>query len=576
MERHFIHELEQLAALIYRMGGMVERSIGNATRALVDRDIDLARRTVAEDEAIDQMELDVDSATMRLLALYQLAARDLRFVTTAMKITPDLERMADHAVNICERAIELAHETPLKPYVDLPLMAHRAQEMVRGALDAFVQRDANAARRVIAMDDDLDRRMETVFRELLSFMLEDPRTISRAIRLIFIAKYFERIGDQATNICEQVVYMSEGTVIKHAPPLRLVSDMEQRDAHSPQPELGNLSSAIRSGQGVALIGLDRRIRSANDRFGELAGAKGNLAHRPLAEIWRSPVVLEAVEHCLESGQAVSESFQEPGLAGRSRELQAIPIMGPDRAIDEVLLAIHDTTHIEALERMRRDFVANVSHELRTPLTSIKAAVETLADEEPDSDPATRKTLLNIAQRQVDRMEALVADLMDLSLIETGAIQLDVKPVAIHGLVEEVHQQLSAKARSRGVTLHNEVPPETQIVGDRRRIEQVFVNLIDNAIKFNRDQGTVRTQAWRDGKSTVIQVADTGQGIPGDARERVFQRFYRVDPSRTEDATGTGLGLAIVKHLMRLHGGSVELESELGQGSVFTLRFPDSE
>jgi phosphate transport system protein len=162
------------------------------------------------------LELDIDQFTMELLARYQLAARDLRFVTTAMQITTDLERMADHAVNICHRAIELNTEAPLKPLVDIPLMARRTQEMVRAALDAFVNRDADAARDVIPMDDELDHRMETIFRELLSYMLEDPRTIRRAIRLTFLAKEFERIGDEATNICEEVVYMVEGKVIKHA------------------------------------------------------------------------------------------------------------------------------------------------------------------------------------------------------------------------------------------------------------------------------------------------------------------------------------------------------------------------
>ncbi|MFN7964736.1 MAG: phosphate signaling complex protein PhoU [Acidobacteriota bacterium] len=216
MERHFEHELERLASMVQRLGGLVENAIGNSVRALTERDGDLARRTIGEDESVDQLELEVDAFTLELLARYQLAARDLRFVTTAMKMAEDLERMADHAVNVCERALELNEEPPLKPYVDIPLMARRSQEMVRGALDAFVNRDADAARRVIALDDDLDSRMETVFRELLSYMLEDPRTISRAIRLIFIAKYFERIGDQATNICEQVVYMAEGKVIKHA------------------------------------------------------------------------------------------------------------------------------------------------------------------------------------------------------------------------------------------------------------------------------------------------------------------------------------------------------------------------
>lgn len=219
MERHPQHFQEQLSVLAEKLlllGGMVEEAIGRSVRSLVDRDSDLARQTITEDGKIDQLELEIDHMGMELLALHQPMAGDLRFVMTALKITPDLERIADHAVNIAERALELNDELPLKAVVDMPLMARRAQRMVRGALDAFVQRDASAAWDVIRMDDDLDRQMEQCFRILLSHMLEDPSTITRAIRLTFVAKHFERIGDQATNICEQIVFMTEGRVIKHS------------------------------------------------------------------------------------------------------------------------------------------------------------------------------------------------------------------------------------------------------------------------------------------------------------------------------------------------------------------------
>jgi phosphate transport system protein len=213
--RHFEEQLDLLTEKILLLGGLVEQAIGRSVDALVGRDSDVARRVIANDTEVDRVELEIDRICMETLALQQPFARDLRFITTAMKITTDLERVADLAVNVSERAIELNEEPQLKPFVDLPLMARRAQEMVHGALDAFVQRDAIAARAVIAMDDDLDARMEQIFRELLSFMVEEPRSITRALRLTFVAKYFERIGDQATNVCEQVVYMCEGQVIKH-------------------------------------------------------------------------------------------------------------------------------------------------------------------------------------------------------------------------------------------------------------------------------------------------------------------------------------------------------------------------
>ncbi len=214
-QTHFHEQLEQLQQKILRLGGMVEEAIGKSVRALTERDSELGRQVLEGDRAIDAIELEIDEDCMELLARNQPMARDLRLITTAMKITPDLERIADHAVNISERAIELNEEPPLAALVDIPEMARRAQTMVRGALDAFVRSDAGAAREVIRMDDDMDARMEQVFRVLLSHMLENPQTVSRSLRLTFVAKYFERIADQATNICELVIYAVEARVIKH-------------------------------------------------------------------------------------------------------------------------------------------------------------------------------------------------------------------------------------------------------------------------------------------------------------------------------------------------------------------------
>jgi phosphate transport system protein len=208
-------QLDLLSEMILRLGGLTEDAIGKSVRALVERDSALAQEVCDSDHLIDKLELEIDHLCMEILARHQPMAGDLRFVATAMKITPDLERIADHSVNISERAIELNQEPPLDAPVDMQRMASRAQQMVRGALDAFVRHDAEAALTVIKMDHELNRAMEQVFRVLLSYMLDDPRTISRALRVTFVSKYFERIGDQATNICEQIVYMTEARVIKH-------------------------------------------------------------------------------------------------------------------------------------------------------------------------------------------------------------------------------------------------------------------------------------------------------------------------------------------------------------------------
>ena len=214
--RHFDREIEHLKELLLRMGAMVEEQISQSIRALLERDTAVAERVIAGDTEVDRMELEIDQHTIELIAVMQPAAVDLRFVAAAMKITPELERIADLAVDVCERAIELNREPQLKPLVEITRLAHMAQDMVRQALDAFVRRDPALAREVIARDDEADALTEQSFRELLTYMLEDSRNISRAIRLTFIGKYFERMADGATNICEMVVYLAEGKVIKHS------------------------------------------------------------------------------------------------------------------------------------------------------------------------------------------------------------------------------------------------------------------------------------------------------------------------------------------------------------------------
>lgn len=215
MHRHFDDELQSLKEQILRMGGLAEEQVQGALRALVERDSDLARKIIENDRQVNTLDVAVDEDCLRLLALQQPTARDLRFITTAMKISTELERISDLAENICERAIELNEEPQLKPYIDIPRMANWALKMVKDALDAFVNHDAALARKVCQNDDFVDDLTHQLFRELLSFMLENPQTITRAIRITFIAKYLERIADHATNVAELVVYLVEGKIIRH-------------------------------------------------------------------------------------------------------------------------------------------------------------------------------------------------------------------------------------------------------------------------------------------------------------------------------------------------------------------------
>ncbi len=215
MHRHFDDELKTLKEKILKMGDLVEHQVQGSLRALVERDSELARQIIENDHRVNTLDVEVDEDCLRLLALQQPTARDLRFITTTMKISTELERISDLAENICERAIELNEEPQLKPYIDIPRMANWALRMVKESLDAFVNHDSELARKVCGDDDFVDDLTHQLFRELLSFMLENPQTITRAIRITFISKYLERIADHATNVAELVVYMVEGKIIRH-------------------------------------------------------------------------------------------------------------------------------------------------------------------------------------------------------------------------------------------------------------------------------------------------------------------------------------------------------------------------
>jgi len=208
-------DLEQIKERILKMGGFVEDAIKKSVKALVERDRNLAVDVIDGDAIINNFDVEIEEECIRFLAIWQPTGSNLRFVTTAIKIITDLERMGDLAVDICERGIELLDEPPLKPYIDIPRMADAAQKMLKDSLDAFVAKDAELALSVCEADDFVDNLNQQIFNELLLYMLKDPKNISRAVRLTYITKYLERVGDHATNIAEMVVFMVKGKVIRH-------------------------------------------------------------------------------------------------------------------------------------------------------------------------------------------------------------------------------------------------------------------------------------------------------------------------------------------------------------------------
>jgi phosphate transport system protein len=215
MERHFERELEDLNKQLLLMGGRAETIVLKSVEALRRLDRELANEVFADDKIIDRLELDIDERCLRLLALQQPMAKDLRLITAALKINNDLERVGDHGVNIAGSVMRLAGKPLLKPLIDIPRMAELASDMLHESLDAFVRRDAEKARRICIRDDVVDALNDQIFRELLSYMVEDPKTITRAMELILVARNLERVADLATNIAEEVVFIAEARVIKH-------------------------------------------------------------------------------------------------------------------------------------------------------------------------------------------------------------------------------------------------------------------------------------------------------------------------------------------------------------------------
>jgi len=326
-------------------------------------------------------------------------------------------------------------------------------------------------------------------------------------------------------------------------------------------------------EGMVVIGPDRRIRVANEAFRQLFRTPFDPVGRLLAEVVRDPAVFRELQASLPPGEEIRESLLHLPGPGRSFELRVSPLSGssPDEPVGALIL-FFDVTRLEALERVRREFVADVSHELRTPLTSIKAFVESLIEERlVDADESLR--FLEIVRKHADRMGALIDDLTDLSLIETGAVALDLAPLDAWDLAHDVVAQFAFRAEASGVEVRLDLPSPFPLIADHRRLWQVLVNLVDNAIKFSERGGVVRIAGdVREGRPR-ISVRDTGVGIPPEALEQVFHRFFRADKARSHERGGTGLGLAIVKHLMRLHDGQVSVVSELGRGATFTLEFP---
>lgn len=317
--------------------------------------------------------------------------------------------------------------------------------------------------------------------------------------------------------------------------------------------------------GTVVVDSQFRIVDANPRLGEILGLDVHKG-QPLVDVLRDRELFAPFEEAVRSGTSSRATVTRPG--DLTWEVSVVPVAADDAAAVGIL---HDVTPFRRNESMRRRFVADISHELRTPVASIAAAVETLTSLQLDD--REMRPLVEVISRQAQRMRELLDDLTDLTQIESGQVALQAAAVDVAAVTREVASDLRVSADPRNIAIEVTGPEHAWIEGDRRRVAQIARNLIDNAVKFSGDGATVKVAVNGDPASVVLGVSDSGEGIPAKELTRIFQRFYQVDRSRSKLRPGSGLGLAIVKHLAQLHHADVEVDSAVGVGSTFRVRFP---
>lgn len=358
-----------------------------------------------------------------------------------------------------------------------------------------------------------------------------------------------------------------------APAIEARVQMLERDGEQLRVVLGGMA------EGVVAIDARRRLLFANASADALFGLDIRSVGRFLPELIRSPGVQEAVEATLGAAGVyngeVSLSGREPYPKPHAKILAIHGTPLPGSPPSGAVLVFHDVSEVRRLERVRQDFVANVSHELKTPLASIKAYTETLLDWALH-DEEVNVRFLNRIEEQADRLNGLILDLLSLARLDSGEGIFEHAPLTIAPVVRHRVESVRARAEAKGIRLSLNLGPlgdSTRVVADEEAVRQILDNLLDNAVKYTGQGGWVRVTCALMPQSVSIEVADSGVGIPRDDLTRVFERFYRVDKARSRELGGTGLGLAIVKHLVQSIGGTVTVDSRVGEGTQFVVGFP---
>ena len=350
---------------------------------------------------------------------------------------------------------------------------------------------------------------------------------------------------------------------------RLAATSEQQlDAIS--RERDNLQEILASmSEGVLVVDRDGRAQMINPAFYQLFDLVGDFTGRPALEIIRHPGFARLIEDTLRKRQTQSSQIVLPSPERRTLLLTSAVLSGGERG---AVVAARDTTELTRVADMRRDFVANVSHELKTPLAAIRGYAETLRDGALDEPPTARRFTERILS-QCRRLQELLDDLLILSRLEGMDAALDREPVDLDAVARRAVELLTPAAREKRVEIELQEEDVPAVQGDAGNLERLLLNLLDNAIKYNRPDGKITVRVGRCGADALLEVSDTGIGIPSESIPRIFERFYRVDKGRAREEGGTGLGLAIVKHIAQAHGGQVDVESRMGRGATFRVRLP---
>ncbi|HOW87836.1 MAG TPA: ATP-binding protein [Candidatus Omnitrophota bacterium] len=403
-----------------------------------------------------------------------------------------------------------------------------------------------------------------------------------AAGILFAGRLTARIR-RITSVAERYAQedWSEKILIDGRDELKMLADTMNKMASSLKTRIDDLENEkgkvatilTHMNEGVIAIGPRKQFVMANptaERFfgfeTKTVGGKG------LIEVTRHPQLERIVDRAFEARKNLSEEIQIPGNIKKTFRVNVLMLPPQIREIG-CILVFHDMTEIRRLENIRKEFVANVSHELRTPLTSIRGFIETLLGGAL-KEPATSEHFLRIMEEETKRLGRLVEDILTLGEIEQRATLLRKEKIDLALELSTVLERFKPRIQEKRIAVENRILGKSFVVsGDRDKVQQVLVNLIDNAIKFNKEEGKIVLSADQRAEGLAITVEDTGIGIPQGSIERIFERFFRVDKARSKELGGTGLGLAIVKHIMEAHGGHAVCSSTLGKGSRFTVFFP---